>query len=59
MPNRTVAIVLLHCSSNFDSTLDSGGQAARVSATECLMDLSRAEDDEGWHTGIGNINIIL
>jgi hypothetical protein len=22
------------------------------------MDLSRAEDDEGWHTGIGNISII-
>jgi hypothetical protein len=58
MSNRAVTIVLLHCGSKFNSALDRGGQAARISAAERLEDLSRAEDDEGRHTEGGEISFI-
>jgi hypothetical protein len=53
-----VTVVLFHRGSKSNSTLDSGGQTAGVCATKCLEDFSRAEDDEGGHSGIADISVV-
>ena len=58
MANRAVAVVLLHCSGKFDGAFNSGCKATRISAPECLVDLTSAEDNKGWHAEREEISFI-